>query len=62
MINRFTRYAVAVALPDQTLSFIIHAVLEHLICLYGTPRRIVTDQGRAYDSDSFNKFCILLRI
>ena len=62
IIDCFTRYAVAVPLVDQSAEVVIAAVLNHYITVYGTPRRILTDQGRNFESDQFAKFCVLFRI
>ena len=62
MIDCFTRFAIAVALPDETSDSIIRAVLSHYILIYGTPRRILTDQKGAFESDVFQHFCLLFRI
>ena len=62
IIDCFSRIAIAIALPDQTSETIIAAVIFHYIMVYGTPRRILTDQGRAFESDLFHQFCILFRI
>ena len=58
----FSRFALAIALPDQTSETIIAAVISHYIMVYGTPRRILTDQGRAFALELFHHFCILFRI
>ena len=62
IIDCFTRYAVAIALPDQSASVIISAILENFITVYGTPRTILTDQGRNFESLKFLEFCKLFRI
>ena len=62
MIDCFTRFAVAVPLPDQSSESIISAVLGNYILIYGTPRRILTDQGKSFESESFQNFCKLFRI
>jgi transposase InsO family protein len=62
MIDCFTRYAVAVPLVNQSAEVIIAAIIGNYITVYGTPRRILTDQGRNFESDEFAKFCNLFRI
>jgi transposase InsO family protein len=62
MIDCFSRYGIAVPLPDQSAEVVISAVLGHYITLYGTPRRILTDQGRNFESEQFLNFCHLFRI
>ena len=62
IIDCFTRYAVAIPLPDQSASVIISAILGSFITVYGTPRTILTDQGRNFESSEFLEFCKLFRI
>jgi transposase InsO family protein len=62
MIDCFTRYGIAVPLIDQSAEVVIASVIHHYITVYGTPRRILTDQGRNFESDQFAKFCLLFRI
>ena len=58
----FSRFAVAVFLADQSASSIISAVLGHYITIYGTPRRIHTDQGKNFESQEFSDISLLFRI
>ena len=62
IIDCFTRYALAIPLPDQSSESIINAVVGHYITIYGTPKRILTDQGRNFESEHFLNFCNLFRI
>ena len=62
MIDCFTRYAVAVPLINQSAEVLIAAIIGNYITVYGTPRRILTDQGRNFESEEFAKFCNLFRI
>ncbi len=62
IIDCLTRYAVAIPLPDQSASVIISAILGNFITVYGTPRTVLTDQGRNFESLEFLEFCKLFRI
>ena len=62
IIDCFTRYAIAIPLVDQSTESIISALIGNLITVYGTPRRILTDQGRNFESEQFISFCNLFRI
>lgn len=44
LIDCFTRYAYALAIPDKTSKIIINTVLSHYIMEHGTPRCILTDE------------------
>ena len=57
IIDCFTRFVVAVPLADQSALFIISAILGHYITIYGTTRRILTDQGKNFESQEFSNFC-----
>ena len=58
----FTRFVVAVSLVDQSAEVVIASVIGHYITVYGTPRRILTNQGRNFESGQFAKFYNLFRI
>ena len=62
MIDCFTRFAVAIPIPDQSSEVLVNTVLSHYILSYGTPRRILSDQGRNFESLEFSNFCKLFRI
>ena len=61
IIDCFTRYANPISLSDQSFSVIISAIIGNLITVYGTPRSILTDQGRNFKSIEFLEFCNLFR-
>ena len=50
IIDCFSRFSVVVPLADQSASSIVSAVLGHYFTIYGTPRRILTDQGKNFES------------
>ena len=62
IIDCLSRFAIAVPPADQSASSIISAVLGHYIIIYNTPRRILTDQGKNFESQEFSDFCLLFRI
>ena len=62
MIVCFTRYAIAVPLSDKSSSIIISAIIGNYITVYGTPKRILTDHYRNFESLEFSNFCNLCRI
>ena len=53
IIECFSRYAIAIFLNDQSSSVIISAIIENYFTVYGTPRSILTDQGRNFLSTEF---------
>jgi hypothetical protein len=44
----FTRYAVAVALPDESAATLARALLERWFLVFGPPERLLTDRGAAF--------------
>jgi hypothetical protein len=51
IIDCFTRYALAISFPDQSSEVVIAAIIGHYITVYYTPRRILPDQGRNFESE-----------
>ena len=45
IVDYFTKYWELVPLKDTTSPIILSAILTHLICRHGVPRKIITDQG-----------------
>ena len=62
MIDLFTRYVVAVALPNQHALTVCDALINRFVLIYGAPSRILSDQGRNFESAIFANFCTLFRI
>ena len=62
IIECLTRFAIAVPLVDQSSESVIAAVLGNYLTSYGTTRRVLTDQGRNFESEQFDPFCNLFRI
>ena len=62
MIDCFTRFAVAINISDQSSEVLVNTVLSHYILSYGTPRRILFERGRNFESLEFSNFCKLFRI
>ena len=56
ILDYFTRYAIAIPLSDQSSFVIISAIFGNLITVYGSPRSILTDQGRNFKFSEFLKF------
>ena len=53
----FTRWPIAIPLPDRESSTIARAIFEELICHHGRPDIMVSDQGRELISKSFQELC-----
>ena len=62
MIDLFTRFAVAVPVPDMSAQTVIDAVLMKWFLVFGAPRRIHSDQGTNFESAAFGNFCALWNV
>ena len=60
--DHFTRYAQAYVTPKQTAVVAAHALLENFLVHYGWPEKILTNQGRSFESNLFKEFCNLAKI
>ena len=57
-----TKFSKAIPLPNQEAATIAEAVVEKIICEYGVPEKILTDQGKNFLSEMFKNICKLFRI
>nr|XP_011312634.1 PREDICTED: uncharacterized protein LOC105272276 [Fopius arisanus] len=53
IIDRFSRWPVAVPLRGMTVDTVVTALFDHWISLFGTPLTIITDQGSPFESELF---------
>ncbi|KII68202.1 Transposon Tf2-9 polyprotein [Thelohanellus kitauei] len=56
-INTFTKWVEALAVPDQSSSTAVKAMLECVVYRFGIPDRIHSDQGRHFEGDLFKGIC-----
>ena len=56
----FTKYCVAVPLPDITAPTVAEAFIESWVCYFGVPKEIHSDKGAQYESAVFTEMCKLL--
>ena len=61
-IDYFTKWVEAEAMATITEKNIRNFVWRNIICRYGIPRVLVSDNGKQFDNDSFRDFCLQLRI
>lgn len=59
--DHFTKWVEAIAVPDQTAQTCAHYLLQ-VVCQFGCPFSILSDQGRCFESHLFQEFCHLLEI
>ena len=58
MIDLFSRYVNAVALPNQNAQTVSMAHLNSWILRFGAPRKLLTDQGTNFESAIFSNFSL----
>ena len=55
--DHFTKYALAIPTRNQTAKVVAETLWENLICHYGWPRRLHSDQGRDFESRIISELC-----
>ena len=58
----FTKWVEIFPVPDQTAITCANVILNEVICRYGCPLAIHSDQGRNYESEVFQELCKILEI
>ncbi|GFV18240.1 retrovirus-related Pol polyprotein from transposon 412 [Trichonephila clavipes] len=58
-IDRFSCWMEAVPLPDCKAETASKAFYEHWVCRFGVPGKIVTDQGRQFESQLFRSLAAI---
>ena len=62
MVDHFTRYAEAVALPDRQASSVAKALMREWITRHGLMEVLHSDQAQEFESDLLAELCTLLHI
>ena len=57
VVDYYSRYVIAFAVPDLTAATFARHFYDKVICRFGSVRRIVMDNGKAFASKHFEKFC-----
>ena len=58
----FTKWTEAYAIPNQESATIIKKVVDELVCRYGAPLQIHSDQGHKFEARTFQQMCDFLGI
>ena len=61
-LDEFTKWPELFAIPDQTADTISKIFVKEIICRYGTPNTLLTDQGRNFTSKLLQQICNNLKI
>ena len=62
MVDQFTKWVEAVALPNQEAETMAMAAVNEFFARFGFPLQLVTDQGANFQSKLFTEICKLLQI
>ena len=62
MIDHFTKWPVAIAMPNRTSAIVAKAIFDHWICEHGVPACIVSDRGKELISKGIQQLCANLGI
>ena len=57
-MDYFTKWTEAEPLATITSKKILDFEVKNIICRFGLPRKIVSDNGTQFDSDMFTEFCM----
>lgn len=61
-VDHFTRFCEAIPIPDQSAETVAKEFVTKIIAQWGTPNRLLTDQGTQFTSKLFSETCRLLMI
>ena len=61
-IDYFTKWVEVEALAAITEKNVKSFILRIIVCRYGIPRVLISDNGKQFDNDSFRDFCSQLGI
>ena len=62
IVDHFMRYTRAYVIKDQKASTAAKTLYEGFISIFGAPKRILTDQGKAFTSEVVEQLCSQFRI
>ena len=57
IVDQFSKFAFAYPMRNQEAATVARILMDQVICLVGTPARILTDQGPNFESALFKELC-----
>ncbi|UYV75940.1 K02A2.6-like [Cordylochernes scorpioides] len=57
IMDYFTKWPVAVPIPDQEASTVSETLLQDSVCIFGVPKILHSNQGRNFESNIFRELC-----
>ncbi|UYV66204.1 hypothetical protein LAZ67_4000722 [Cordylochernes scorpioides] len=62
IVDHFSKYALAIPVKDTKAETTCNALSDNLLYVFGTPKCIISDQGKSFDSSTFRDFTRLYGI
>ena len=59
IVDCFSRWTEACPLPDKTALAVADAFFQHIVCRFGMPFVIHSDQGREFENKVMQELCLL---
>ena len=59
MVDCFSRWTEACPLPDKTALAVADAFFQHIVCQFGMPSVIHSDQGPEFENKVMQELCLL---
>ncbi len=60
--DNFSRFSVLVPLPDKSAQIVARALLDNVICLFTTPKVLLSDNGKELINDVLQSLCQLFHV
>ena len=57
IVDELTRYAEALVVPNEKGNTAADVLMKNIVCRYGVPEEIISDQGSGFISDLFETMC-----
>ena len=57
VVDIFSKWEEAIPVKNHTAEVVAKALMEKVICKFGTPLRILSDQGREFELALFQELC-----
>ena len=58
MVDCFSRWTEACPLPDKTVLSVADAFFQNIVCHFGMPSVIYSDQGREFENKVMQELCL----
>lgn len=62
MMDYFTKFVIAVPIRNQEAKTLAKIIVEKICAVFGTPLRLLSDKGPAFESELFTEICQILGI